>query len=35
MSIQDILTNDIFNLVVDKCDIKTINLLNNTSLKIN
>lgn len=35
MSIQDILTNDIFNLVVDNCDIKTINLLNNTSLKIN
>lgn len=35
MSIQDILNNDIFNLVINKCDINTINLLNNTSLKIN
>lgn len=35
MSIQDILINDIFNLVVDKCNINSINLLNNTSLKIN
>jgi hypothetical protein len=35
MSIQDILTNDIFNLVVDKCNINSINLLKNTSLKIN
>ena len=35
MSIQDILNNDIFNLVINNCDINTINLLNNTSLKIN
>ena len=35
MSFQDILTKDIFNLVVDKCDVKTINLLNNTNLEIN
>jgi len=35
MSFQDILTNDIFNLVVDKCDIKTINLLFNTNIVIN
>ena len=35
MSIQDILISDIFNLVVDKCNINSINLLNNTSLKIN
>jgi hypothetical protein len=35
MSFQDILTNDIFNLVVEKCDIKTINLLYNTNIIIN
>ncbi len=35
MSFQDILTNDIFNLVVDNCDIKTINILNNTNIVFN
>ncbi len=35
MSFQDILTNDIFNLIVEKCDIKTINLLYNTNIVLN